>query len=76
MAPSQTVSVMLTGMGYDGATAMTELKRLGGKTIAESQDTATVFGMPAELIKQSGASIVLPCPSIAQQLNYWIQTGA
>ncbi len=76
MAPSQTVSVMLTGMGYDGATAMTELKRLGGKTIAESQETATVFGMPAELIKQNGASIVLPCPSIAQQLNYWIQKGA
>lgn len=75
MHPSQTISVMLTGMGYDGATAMTELKRLGGKTIAESEETATVFGMPAELIKQGGASIVLPCPSIAQQLNYWMQTG-
>lgn len=75
MHPTQTISVMLTGMGYDGATAMTELKRLGGKTIAESEETATVFGMPAELIKQGGASIVLPCPSIAQQLNYWMQTG-
>jgi len=75
MHPRQTISVMLTGMGYDGATAMTELKKLGGKTIAESEETATVFGMPAELIKQGGASIVLPCPSIAQQLNYWMQTG-
>jgi two-component system chemotaxis response regulator CheB len=75
MHPTQTVSVMLTGMGYDGATAMTELKKLGGRTIAESEETATVFGMPAELIKQNGAGIVLPCPSIAQQLNYWIQSG-
>jgi len=75
MHPSQTISVMLTGMGYDGATAMTELKKMGGKTIAESEETATVFGMPAELIKQGGAGIVLPCTSIAQQLNYWMQTG-
>jgi len=75
MHPAQTVSVMLTGMGYDGATAMTELKKLGGKTIAESEETATVFGMPAELIKQGGASIILPCTSVAQQLNYWMQTG-
>lgn len=75
MHPSQTISVMLTGMGYDGATAMTELKKMGGKTIAESEETATVFGMPAELIKQGGAGIVLPCCSIAQQLNYWMQTG-
>jgi len=48
---------------------------MGGKTIAESEETATVFGMPAELIKQGGAGIVLPCTSIAQQLNYWMQTG-
>jgi two-component system chemotaxis response regulator CheB len=75
MHPIQTISVMLTGMGYDGATAMTELKKMGGRTIAESEETATVFGMPAELIKQGGAGIVLPCPSIAQQLNYWMQTG-
>ncbi len=75
MHPSQTISVMLTGMGYDGATAMTELRKMGGRTIAESEETATVFGMPAELIKQGGAGIVLPCHSIAQQLNYWMQTG-
>jgi two-component system chemotaxis response regulator CheB len=69
--PSRVVGVMLTGMGYDGADAFTELKKRGGRTIAESQETAVVFGMPAELIERGGASLVLPANKIAAQLNAW-----
>jgi len=66
------VGVMLTGMGNDGARAMAELKRKGGRTIAESAETAVVFGMPAELIELGGASVVLPCGDITRQLCGWI----
>jgi two-component system chemotaxis response regulator CheB len=69
--PARVVGVMLTGMGYDGADAFTELKKRGGRTIAESQETAVVFGMPAELIERGGASLVLPADRIAAQLNVW-----
>ncbi len=49
--PARLIGVMLTGMGYDGADAFTEIKQRGGRTIAESEETAVVFGMPAELIE-------------------------
>jgi two-component system chemotaxis response regulator CheB len=68
----QLIGVQLTGMGNDGAAAMTRLKAGGGRTIAESEETAVVFGMPQELIQRGGASAVLPCQDIARQLNHWL----
>lgn len=70
--PSQVLAVMLTGMGYDGADAFAEIKRRGGKTIAESEESAVVFGMPAELIKRGGASVTLHAEKIALQINAWL----
>jgi two-component system chemotaxis response regulator CheB len=67
------VGVMLTGMGNDGAASMAKLHAAGGRTIAESADTAVVFGMPAELIERRAASMVLPCTGIAAQLRIWLQ---
>jgi two-component system chemotaxis response regulator CheB len=71
LPPERLLGVMLTGMGHDGAETMTKLHRAGGRTIAESEDTAVVFGMPNELIQRGGASLVLPLPSIAQQIKSW-----
>nr|WP_324258233.1 chemotaxis-specific protein-glutamate methyltransferase CheB [Cellvibrio fontiphilus] len=65
------IGVMLTGMGNDGADAFNEIYRQGGRTIAESEESAVVFGMPKELIDCGGASIVLPATKIAQQLCEW-----
>jgi len=65
------VGVLLTGMGDDGASAMKELHDKGGRTIAESEETAVIFGMPHELIERGGADVVLPCQSIANQLIGW-----
>jgi two-component system chemotaxis response regulator CheB len=67
----QLIGVMLTGMGHDGAEAFTELKKQGGRTIAESEESAIVFGMPKELIERGGASLVLPAEKIANQLISW-----
>jgi two-component system chemotaxis response regulator CheB len=67
------VAVMLTGMGYDGADAFAAVKKGGGRTIAEAEDTAVVFGMPAELIARGGASLVLPLDKVAAQLKVWAQ---
>ncbi len=69
--PQKTIGVLLTGMGYDGAEQMARLNKLGGKTIAESEETAAVFGMPKELIERGGADKVLPCYKIADQLIKW-----
>ncbi|GGD41624.1 chemotaxis-specific protein-glutamate methyltransferase CheB [Aureimonas glaciei] len=69
--PRALLAVQLTGMGNDGAPAMTELRRLGGRTIAEHESTAIVFGMPAELIRLGGADRILPSDRIADQLITW-----
>ena len=70
--PEQITGVQLTGMGDDGARAMTELKQRGGRTIAEAESTAVVFGMPHELIQRGGATMVLPCQHVARQLMGWL----
>jgi two-component system chemotaxis response regulator CheB len=69
--PESIIGVMLTGMGNDGANAFTEIKKKGGRTIAESEESAIVFGMPKELIERGGASLVLPMHKIANQLMSW-----
>jgi two-component system chemotaxis response regulator CheB len=73
LPPERLVGLMLTGMGDDGAEAMARLRAAGGRTIAESADTAVVFGMPNELIERRGATLVLPCTAIATQLRHWLQ---
>jgi two-component system chemotaxis response regulator CheB len=68
---AKTTAVLLTGMGYDGSDAFTEIKKRGGRTIAESEDSAVVYGMPAELVRKGGASLVLGAEKVAAQLNVW-----
>ncbi|WP_313551672.1 CheB methylesterase domain-containing protein [Pseudomonas sp.] len=69
--PSHLIGVMLTGMGYDGADEMTELKRRGGRTLAESKESSVVFGMPAELIRRGGATEIMACTEMAATLIHW-----
>lgn len=66
---SHIVGVLMTGMGDDGAEAMTLLHGDGGRTIAEAQETAVVWGMPGELVKAGGATAVLPLNGIADRLQ-------
>ncbi|MGA1846607.1 protein-glutamate methylesterase/protein-glutamine glutaminase [Deferribacter abyssi] len=72
---SDTIGVLMTGMGDDGADGMVKIKKLGGYTIAESEETAIVFGMPAEAIKRGGADIVLPSYEIAGEIIRALEQG-
>lgn len=74
--PQSLIAVQLTGMGHDGAEAMATLRKRGGHTIAESEETAIVFGMPKELIARGGAECVLPIDRIAAQLESWAEEGS
>lgn len=64
----KTVGVLMTGMGSDGADAMLEIRKTGGRTIAESEETAIVFGMPMEAIKIGGAEVIAPSYRIAEEI--------
>ena len=69
--PARVIGVMLTGMGNDGSDSFTTIRNRGGRTIAESEDTAVVFGMPKELIDKGGATVVLPSHKIVSQITAW-----
>ena len=64
----KTVGVLMTGMGDDGAEAMVKIRQNGGYTIAESEETAIVFGMPQEAIVRGGADVVLPSYRIYEEI--------
>ena len=70
------IGVLMTGMGDDGSLAMTRLHREGGRTIAEAEATAVVWGMPGELVKNGGAEIVLPVEDIASAVIKWVMADA
>ncbi|HUQ52753.1 MAG TPA: chemotaxis protein CheB, partial [Gammaproteobacteria bacterium] len=74
--PGQLIGVLMTGMGNDGAAAMTRLHELGGATIAESKDTAVVWGMPGELVEAGGADWTEPVQKIAARLLKLVPTHA
>jgi two-component system chemotaxis response regulator CheB len=69
--PRRVVGVLLTGMGDDGAAEMTRLRELGGRTIAESKETAVVWGMPGDLVRRDGADAVLRLEDIGPRLSTW-----
>jgi two-component system, chemotaxis family, protein-glutamate methylesterase/glutaminase len=73
---AQLVGVLMTGMGRDGADAMTRLRTLGGRTVAEAESTAVVWGMPGELVKNGGAELVRPLDDIAQAIIEMAGTSA
>ncbi|EIM28957.1 chemotaxis-specific protein-glutamate methyltransferase CheB [Microvirga lotononidis] len=62
------IGVLMTGMGSDGAQAMTRLREQGGRTIAESEESAVVWGMPGELVRRGGAEVVVPLEQIADRI--------
>lgn len=62
------IGVLMTGMGNDGAAAMTDLRSAGGYTIAEAEETAVVWGMPGELVQRGGATEVKRLDQIGQHL--------
>ncbi len=62
------IGIILTGMGNDGKDGMLEIKEKGGYTIAESEESAIVYGMPAEAIKAGAANKVLDIADIPAEI--------
>ena len=71
----KTLGVIMTGMGNDGAASMLRIKKAGGYTIAESEETSVVFGMPREAIENGSVDIVLPSYKIAAEIVRKIDRG-
>ena len=73
LSADRLIGVLMTGMGNDGASSMAELRRRGGRTIAEAEESAVVWGMPGELVKAGGADVIVPLERIADSLMAALQ---
>ncbi len=54
------MGILLTGMGEDGVQGLEHIKCAGGVTIAESEETAILYGMPKNAIEKGFVDYVLP----------------
>lgn len=68
VAGANAIGVILTGMGSDGAKGMAHMHQNGAKTIAQSEETCVVFGMPKEAIKLGAVDQVVPLSDISQMI--------
>jgi two-component system chemotaxis response regulator CheB len=62
------VGVILTGMGNDGFKGMQHLKLKGGVTIAQDEESSTIYSMPKACIDGGVADIVLPLNQIGSRI--------
>lgn len=67
-AGKDSIGVLLTGMGADGAQGLLRMKQKGARTIAQDEESCVVYGMPREAVKVGAADHVLALTSIAGSL--------
>jgi two-component system chemotaxis response regulator CheB len=63
------LGVLLTGMGSDGAAGMAAIRAAGGLTIAESEASCVVYGMPRAAVERGAVVHELPLPEIVELLQ-------
>lgn len=65
---ANTIGVTLTGMGHDGAFGMKTIKRRGGKTIAQDEQSSVVFGMAKAACELNAVDVLLPPEKISSAI--------
>ena len=60
--------VVLTGMGKDGLVGAQEVKRRGGRVLAEAESSCTVYGMPRAVVDAKLADDVLDLSELAEAI--------
>ena len=66
---AMSVGVLMTGMGEDGAEGLGAIKAAGGVTLAQSEDTCVVPGMPRSAILKGYVNRVVPLDALGQVLT-------
>jgi len=67
-AGKNAVAALLTGMGRDGAEGLLEIRKAGGRTVAQDEATSVVFGMPKAAWENGGAERLLSLEEIPAEI--------
>ena len=65
---NKTIGIILTGMGSDGVEGLGAIKRVGGKTIAEAEETSILYAMPKFATEKGFADFILPNYKISEKI--------
>jgi two-component system chemotaxis response regulator CheB len=66
---NRTVTVILTGMGLDGAAGAASVRAAGGCVLAEDESSCVVWGMPRAVVERAGADQVVPLDGMARTIT-------
>lgn len=75
-AGANSIGIILTGMGNDGAAGMFEMKKAGAYNFAQDEASCVVFGMPKEAIKMGGVDKTLPLADMPSALLTQLRMNA
>ncbi len=62
------IGVIMTGMGRDGASGMLNIKKNGGSTIAQNEDTSVVYGMNRVAVEMGAIDVIVPLHDISKKI--------
>jgi two-component system chemotaxis response regulator CheB len=62
------LGVVLTGMGSDGVAGLRAIREAGGRTIAESEETCVIYGMPKAAVEAGVVDESVPLPRVADEI--------
>lgn len=66
---ADSIALIMTGMGRDGASGMQAIHKSGGLTLAQDEASSVIFGMNHEAIRLGAIKHILPLQQIPEQLN-------
>ena len=65
---ARSMGIVLTGMGADGVEGLRAIREAGGRTLAESQETCVIYGMPKAALEAGVVDRVAPLPRVADEI--------
>jgi len=70
------MGVVLTGMGDDGRLGALAVQKAGGFVVAESEETAVIFGMPKQAIRAGAVDEVVPLHEVPASIQARVSLDA
>ena len=66
---AESMAIIMTGMGRDGARSIGDIKRAGGVTFAQDEESSVVYGMPRAAVEQGNVDSVVSLDAIPGLIN-------